>query len=360
MSPQPLHILVISPESWGISFLSKHHYAITLCDMGHRVWFLNSPYCPTPDLAQPHERLHLLDDRWFLKGLRHLPKWLQRRLMCRQIKELKKQIGVNLDLVWSFDNSRYFHLDLFQARHTIHHVVDDHMNYQLACATRSAQLCLGVTSTIVGRLKKYNAHSYLIPHGLKGQIPRYVGELPLPSYPVHAAYVGNLLMRTFDAALMLELVVAHKDVGFWLIGNYAPNHLSLHQDAQRSYILQQLRLQPNVYFHGECAPEEAFALAAEASMLLSMYFDGGRCPDNSSKLMPYLATGKTIVGNYFAAYEGSDLLQMCKTRDAFLPLFAATLADLEKHNCHERQASRVAFAAKHSYDALIHQIFERL
>jgi glycosyltransferase involved in cell wall biosynthesis len=357
---KPLHILVISPESWGISFLSKHHYAMALCEMGHRVWFLNSPYGPTADLKQPHERLKVLDDRWFIKGLRHLPKFVQRRLMRRQIHQLKTHIGVDLDLIWSFDNSRYFHLDLFQALHTIHHVVDDHMDYQLSYAASSADLCIGVTSNIVNRLKKHNAHCLLIPHGIKGPILSHAGKIPLASYKLHAAYVGNLLMRTFDAALMLELVQAHKDIGFWLIGNYTPNHLSLNLPAQREDILQQLRLQPNVYFYGECPPDEAFALAAEASILLSMYFENGRCPDNSSKVMPYLASGKIIVSNHLAAYDGSDLLLMCKTRDAYLSLFAAAKEAIEGHNSPELQASRKEFAAKHSYDQLIKQIFERL
>jgi hypothetical protein len=76
--------------------------------------------------------------------------------------------------------------------------------------------------------------------------------------------------------------------------------------------------------------------------------------------MPYLASGKIIVSNHLAAYDGSDLLLMCKTRDAYLSLFAAAKEAIEGHNSPELQASRKEFAAKHSYDQLIKQIFERL
>jgi energy-coupling factor transporter ATP-binding protein EcfA2 len=37
------NILVISPEAWGKSKLSKHHYALTLAAIGNKVWFLQPP-----------------------------------------------------------------------------------------------------------------------------------------------------------------------------------------------------------------------------------------------------------------------------------------------------------------------------
>ena len=36
-------ILLISPQSWGTMFLSKHHYAIELARRGNTVYFLNPP-----------------------------------------------------------------------------------------------------------------------------------------------------------------------------------------------------------------------------------------------------------------------------------------------------------------------------
>ncbi len=36
-------ILLISPESWGKSFVSKHHYAVELAKKGNIVYFLNPP-----------------------------------------------------------------------------------------------------------------------------------------------------------------------------------------------------------------------------------------------------------------------------------------------------------------------------
>ena len=36
-------ILVISPQAWGQMYLSKHHYALTLAQLGNTVYFLNPP-----------------------------------------------------------------------------------------------------------------------------------------------------------------------------------------------------------------------------------------------------------------------------------------------------------------------------
>jgi len=36
-------ILLISPQSWGNMFVSKHHYALELARAGNTVYFLNPP-----------------------------------------------------------------------------------------------------------------------------------------------------------------------------------------------------------------------------------------------------------------------------------------------------------------------------
>ena len=36
-------ILILSPQSWGKMFVSKHHYAIGLAKKGAVVYFLNPP-----------------------------------------------------------------------------------------------------------------------------------------------------------------------------------------------------------------------------------------------------------------------------------------------------------------------------
>src|SRR6186713_730734 len=36
-------ILIVSPQSWGKMYVSKHHYAIELANYGNKVYFLNPP-----------------------------------------------------------------------------------------------------------------------------------------------------------------------------------------------------------------------------------------------------------------------------------------------------------------------------
>ena len=35
--------IVVSPQSWGKMFISKHHYAVELSKLGYEVFFVNPP-----------------------------------------------------------------------------------------------------------------------------------------------------------------------------------------------------------------------------------------------------------------------------------------------------------------------------
>jgi len=352
------NILIISPESWGISFLSKHHYALLLAELGNRVWFLNAPHNPRFELPnhivdQTSGRLHLLDDST-PKGMRFLPKFLQKRLMRTSYKNMERAAGVKFNVVWSFDNSRLYYFDCFEA-YSIHHVVDLHMDYHLRKASSSSDLCLGVTTEIVARLKRFNDNAHLIRHGWR-QSKELSNILTIKTDRLRAVYLGNLMMHAFDAQLMFQLATENPECDFILIGSEVENHLTRNIDAERLSILAELKNLLNVQFMGERSYEEAFSIINSCDIMLMMYFNFDRPFDNSSKLMSYLATGKVVVSNTVQEYIDTDLLCTAKSKKDFKILFKMVTANLDEWNSHEKSEQRKRYVETYSYLNLISEI----
>lgn len=352
------NILIISPESWGISFLSKHHYALILAELGNRVWFLNAPHNPTIGLSkeiteQTFGRLHLLNDIT-PKGIRFMPKFLQKIIMRRLMNRLEKAAGAKFDLIWSFDNSRFFHLDCFDS-YSIHHVVDLQMDFNLREACMSADLCLGVTSEIASRMKLFNSNSHLIRHGWRQPID-VISKLQPNSDRPRAVYLGNLLMKSFDAELMLRLAKTYQNCDFILIGSTTTNHLTRDVDFERLATLALLKACPNVKFIGELFYDEAFATINVCDIMLLMYFNFNRPFDNSSKLMSYLSTGKVVVSNPVSEYSNTDLLCFAADRDSFIELFGRVVSDLDFWNSNKKTTERKNYVQQYSYSNLISEI----
>jgi hypothetical protein len=352
------NILIISPESWGKSFLSKHHYALELAKQGNKVWFLNPPW---PNNGWAYEvppaaggRLKVIGDK-HIRGLRLLPSFMQKWIMQRQVRQLQKKERAKFDIVWSFDNSRYFHLDCFSRAFRIHHVVDHHMDYHLRQAAQSADLCLGVSEEITRQLMEFNANSHFIQHGFAPFVQTDV-RLPSVEGRTKVAYVGNLLMRSFDIDLLYTLARRHTQTDFYLIGSYREGNLSVGLHTERIAQILTLNEEPNIHLCGEYAHEDAFTLARQADVQMALYFKEGETFSNSSKLPFYLFNGIVTVSNYFSMYEGSELLRMARTREEYVSLFADTLQDLEKWNSPQRCAGRRAFALGNTYDKQLERI----
>jgi hypothetical protein len=353
-------ILIISPEGWGKSFLSKHHYAISLIAAGNKVWFLNPPgrqkKSNEGELAevQHNSQLTILEDIPF-RGLRFMPELLQRSMMKKLAKKIESRAGTTFDIVWSFDNSRYFHLDSFSSAYTIHHMVDLEMDFHLEAACNSAQICLGVSYSMVSAIKKYCSNSHFIDHGSFDVNTKHM-TLPGNANKIRAAYIGNLLMEYFDAYYLKNLISSHPEVDFILIGSRKKGNLNLHLPEERLELLQSIEEYSNAFFTEEVTPEEAFSMAEQSDVLLVTYFNYPGKLGNSSKLPGYLAAGKVIITSEIEVYENSSLMRICKTRDDFNQIFNDTILHIDQWNSKEKIELRKAHARSNSYSSQLEKI----
>jgi glycosyltransferase involved in cell wall biosynthesis len=353
-------ILIISPESWGKSMLSKHHYAIHLAEMGNEVWFLLPPWADTK-LASEHQhpKVHLLFDSYSIKGARFIPSAIRRRLYRRKIRKMQAHCGVKFTLIWSFDNSRFFDLDCFENAFRIHHMMDFHTDYQIKIASQTAHLCLGVTSGIVEKMRPYNLQSHFIQHGY-APVTAQSADLPNVQERTKALYTGNLLMPYIQWPWLHALVKANPEVHFFFAGSYNKGNLNEHLNDQSLKEVKTIAENVNVTLLGECTPPHMQSYFQQVDLLYFAY-RSQEFPEilgNSHKIMAYLASGKPIVCHTILEYKNHPhLLHMADSETSFIEQFQSVVAKLPLHRSPEQVAARQKWALDNTYDQQIMRIY---
>jgi glycosyltransferase involved in cell wall biosynthesis len=354
-------ILIISPESWGKSMLSKHHYAVELAKMGNEVHFLLPPWADRElALKHAHQDVHLLFDNFSIKGARFLPslfrKWIYRRI----VQDMERAVGGAFTLVWSFDNSRFFDLDCFSQAWRIHHMMDYHTDYQTAIASRSAHLNLGVTDGIVDKLRTYNRKAHFVQHGY-ATVPAIPCQLPTVQTTKKALYTGNLLMPFVHWPWLHALVASRTDVHFFLAGSYGLSNLNEQVNDDQLREIQTIARQSNVTLLGECSPGQMQDLFTQVDVLFFAY-RSNEFPEilaNSHKIMAYLASGKPIVCHQILQYLNQpDLLYMCDTLDKYVATFKDVIDHPERYATSNLVEKRRDWALQNTYVHQIERVFQ--
>lgn len=347
------NILLISPESWEHLFVSKHHYATHLAEMGNKVFFLNPP---GPNLRLDSTKYHNLwnvNYRGFPKGLRYFPASLQRFFIKRAFYSLQRLCRANFDIVWSFDNSVFYDFSaLPQNVYSISHIVDLNQNFQTKKAASTANICFGVIKEIVNRLKSFNKNAHLIQHGVKMSDNNLAVDIKLPGQnTLKALYMGNLAMPFIDWAVLNQLVMNFVLVDFVFVGSNINVALkNLHAETNNS----------NVFFINTVSADKIQAYLAQADILLLSYTpEYYQTYASPHKMMEYMASGKAILASWTPEYETlheKKLILMAKNDKEFLANFKFTISDLDELSNKEREVSRKNFAKDNSYERQIQRI----
>lgn len=359
MAFTPLRILIISPESWGKSMLSKHHYAIALALQGHSVWFLLPPWADRALAKQyEHPQVHLIFDHYSIRGARFIPAIFRKPIYRAIVRRMEHDCGGPFSLVWSFDNSRFFDLDCFTQAYRIHHMMDFHTDYQIAAASSSAHICLGVTTGIVEKMKPFNRDSFFVQHGY-APVPPQAASLPAITQRHKALYTGNLLMPYVQWSWLHALVESHPDVHFFFVGSYGRGNLNEHGNATSLAHVEKIAQHNHVTLLGESTPGQMQSYLQQADVLFFAY-RSNEFPEilaNSHKIMAYLASGKPIVCHVIAEYIAQgDLLYMSSTQEDYLTCFHNVLAQPELYQSKAASERRIAWANSNTYAKQIRRI----
>jgi len=366
-------ILLLSPQSWGKMFISKHHYAVELARRGNRVYFLNPPgeghqsdkrvaIDPLPGV----EGLFLVTHRlYFPYNLKfHAPRifhWLMRR----QVSNILRAIGVTPDIIWSFDLNHMYPLSFFgNGTYKIFHPVDEPLNKAALASGLGADIVFSVTEEILEKYGHLNVSRHFINHGVAESFLKPAERSLSGNGPIRVGFSGNLLRKDIDREVLMEIIQRHPSVEFHFWGSYSSSQANIGggEDRATQDFVTTLRSSGNTVLHG-AVPSQELARAIHGMNAFLICYDiqkdqsGGT---NYHKIMEYLCTGKVIVSNNITTYKDKpELVQMVKERDnnRQLPaLFSEVILHLDEYNSEPLQQQRIAFATANTYARQLERI----
>jgi glycosyltransferase involved in cell wall biosynthesis len=372
-------ILILSPQSWGKMFVSKHHYAIGLARRGNRVYFLDPPEQGATDLRDAvaitpsgiSENLFLVRHKlWFPYKLKFHAMSLFHMGMRIQVKRILRAIGRPVDTVWSFDLGNLTPLYFFDdGVYKVFHPVDEPLLPIAIEAARGADMIFSVTREILEKYRESPAPKHFVNHGVSDEfLASTVGTQPKDGRPagdrIRVGLSGNLLRGDLDRPVLLQIVKENPDVIFECWGSYSNKQSNIggNADPATDVFIAELQAQPNVVLHGAVPVAQlAESMRRMDAFLICYDIDKDQSKGtNYHKIMEYLSTGKVVISNNVTTYhELPGLIEMTAERvhNNNLPvLFKKVIGNLPEYNAPDRQQARTAFALQNTYSKQLERI----
>lgn len=345
MTLEGKNIYIVSPEPWGVSRLSKHHYAEELSKKNH-VFFIQ---CSEKDhLTTIHDKLIVVDYKP-MKGLRRLPQRLRDTMLRRSWNSIHSRTKVQPDLVWSFDNSMLFNLAESGAKRTIAHIVDLNQDFNFEEHARSADLALGTTPHIIEKLRYHNTRTHFSGHGC---IPR--SSEVSKEEQITVSYLGNVLLKYVHRETIKKLISSFPDVHFRMIGPTGTGNLAGATSLEDEAYLNDLKAAKNCTLVGEIGQLELDVELSKAHMYLIAYdLEHRKQVANPHKTLELLSTGKPVLTYALDAYEKHPHLTQVMDIDSYFHAFEQLISNRNNFAINTEQ---IAEARKHTYPNLIKRI----
>ena len=343
-------VLIVSPEPWGSLHVSKHHYAMMLAARGSLVFFLNPPNDSVNGIRiqaiDTVPGLYVVSAPRVAVGLRFYPAFLRLWLEARWLSQLEQAAGCRINVVWLFENSRFFNMRFAGNRLKIYHQVDLNQDFHPTTAAATADICFCTTDFIRERLLPHNPRVYKIHHGLAqpaspqcltvAQRDHFVGG------GKHAIYIGNLEIAYLDAELLARAASSFPNVHFHFLGSY----------TKAGKLWQLAGDLTNVIWWGKVDSTLIPAILERSDVLLVTYKAALYREQLASphKFMEYLASGKTVIATYTDEYKDHrDLVEMVDDNADYLAAFSRVINRLDDYNNPHRQKKRKVFAMANTY-----------
>jgi len=357
------NILILSPQPWEHLHLSKHHYAEELARAGNKVVFLNPPVQWGAPVSIGEVANNLSVARWGLFAptiLRFHAMPLYRRLVKRDVRRIERAVG-QVDLVWAFDFNTFPDLSTFNAETLVFQPVDPiSAGPQVECGL-SADLVVSISKEILSTFDdvRFGSRKLLVEHGLSSAFAAEAARAPVERQagaPTRVGFFGNLDRAVLNHRTLAALAAQHPRAEFHFWGPAVPG----------GRFMKALSAYENVIWHGALSKAELVEAIRYMDVFLLVYgTDYTYDRSNAHKLLEYLATGKVIVSSPISRYKDRpDLIVAPKADDddddAILPLFSAVLENLGFYNSRRAMAVRQAYAAQHTYRAVIEKIDQHL
>lgn len=245
------NIFIISPEPWGLNFISKHHYAIKLAERENNVFFFNPPGNEFKKTVIS-KMLTVIDYKPIMRGINKLPGMIRDRLAANDIKRIKNKLHIpSPDIIWSFDAFRFSNLNIFgRGALKIYYAADLRNTPLEQLLLDTADLVLAPSNQILRHFQT-STPKFFVNHGLSDHfLIEYNYKLSNKGQKLKAGYVGNIVSRFIDYELMLKTIINNPSVDFYFIGPYDISNLTIKVDDDIKAAISKLKQQQNVILLG--------------------------------------------------------------------------------------------------------------
>jgi len=370
-------IWILSPNRWGKMKVSKHHYALTLAARNNIVYFIEPPSLENKGIivkpSDESDNLFIVSYKPIFRGKNFLPKFIYRWLLHKQVRLFRKEIPRSPDVLWCFYPFLFENLNWYGARMSILHVMDLSDKSSLPSEAKSADLIIGVSSSILDWLKPSNKNLFFVNHGLGKAFTKKANTLLLQKEEgkiqkdqrLKVGYIGNLLMEAPDRSTMMKIIRQHQEIDFIFWGQHENNDNNLgswyHEDVPE--FINFLKTASNVTLEGSQKPEKILEKIDNIDIFwicwkigISYLWDGS----NSHKILEYLATGKPVVAHHIKTYKDSNLIYMLPvdTNENYPALFQQVIDIVTNGEDQALKNKRIEFALENTYEKQVDRIEE--
>jgi hypothetical protein len=362
--------IVVSPQSWGNMFISKHHYAVELVKLGYEVFFVNPPQerklvglpC-VMKIETEYKNLFVIKHSLFFSSylkfhvplLHHFLIFYQRWFLLRKIGEP--------NLILSFDLTNNFPLNGLNCK-KIFFASDEPRFEQNFISARNADLIISVSGHILDLYSKHfpKTKTLLINHGLCEDFLNIPTSSSKKYKGINVGLSGNFLFGDIDYPVLTQIIDENPTIIFHFFGNISKNsNVGADTSDETLKNFDNLLSKRNCKFHGVLSKKDLALELNEMDAFLICYnpHKGQSSGSNSHKIIEFLSTGKVIISSHFSFYDKTDIFVMNERNNSnseLVKIFESVVSDLNKFNDEQKVQQRKSFAMNNLYQKNIIKI----
>ena len=352
------NILIISPTLLEVNFPARQHYARELAKQGAFVYYLNPP-------SKADSKIELSENLWVVDyklngGLFGLFKLSELKLA----EKINLLIEKKIDLVWSFDASRFRNLNLFGSESFKIYQKEEWFS-DISAETElanTANITLCLSKPLSDQLTEVKGPKFIFDHALgnvfveAGQRKQDIlANTQFASGRIRCGYLGNLQNKYIDTAIFETIIRENPMVEFHIVGPFVKES-NLAGSGNKTWedpFVEFLMSAANVRMYGSLMTARIAEILQTMDMFLVCY-DTDKYVDivaNPQKVVEYFSVGSVIVSSLLIDHKtNSGLIRMANENKNLPTLFKETVDCLTEYNTAELRKKRIDFALAHTYE----------